>query len=95
MANVMRHKLCLKFSDVCLLVKRPFVYASHGGELKIYVDGIQIATYPDGIFQEKIYCPQNIQYGDLVTFEAVTNDRVCSTWVLQKVFNLFRFKWRL
>ena len=52
MANVMRHKLCLKYSEVCLIVGRPFVYGSHGGELKIHIDGTEIATYPDHHFQK-------------------------------------------
>ena len=57
-------------------MKRPFIYASHGGELKIHIDGTEIATYPDSHFVPETYCSAEIQYGSLITFDAVTNDRV-------------------
>ena len=64
------------FSEICFIVKRPFIYASQGGELKIHIDGTELATYPDAIFTEERYCSDDIQYGALITFDAVTNDRV-------------------
>ena len=73
----------MSISEVCLIVKRPFVYASHGGELKIHVDGCEIATYPDQHFSEERYCPAQIQEGALITFDAVTNDQVNSSLALK------------
>ena len=70
--------IILSFSEVCFIVKRPFIYASHGGELKIHIDGTEIATYPDNHFGEERYCPEQIQDGALITFDAVTNDQVNS-----------------
>ena len=70
--------IILSISEVCFIVKRPFIYASHGGELKIHIDGTEIATYPDGHFSEERYCPEQIQDGALITFDAVTNDQVNS-----------------
>ena len=64
------------FSEVCFIVQRPFIYASHGGELKIYIDGNEIAIYPDGHFAKEKYCPEQIPDGARITFDAVTNDQV-------------------
>lgn len=55
---------------------RPFVYSSHGGELKIYIDGTEIATYPDGHFKKETYCPEQITDGAVINFDAVENDQV-------------------
>ena len=63
-------------SEVCFIVQRPFIYASHGGELKIYIDGNEIAIYPDGHFVKEKYCPEQIPDGARITFDAVTNNRV-------------------
>ena len=68
--------IILSISEVCFIVKRPFIYASHGGELKIHVDGTEIATYPDNHFSEERYCPAKISEGAFITFDAVTNQRV-------------------
>ena len=65
------------FSEICFNVERPFVYASHGGELQIHIDGILIETYPDGHFKTEKYCPDQIPDGALITFDAVKDDRVC------------------
>ena len=63
-------------------MKRPHIDWSNGGELKILIDGTEIATYPDDHYQEKRYCRNQIRYGALITFDAVAeNDRVCSTWL--------------
>ena len=76
-------KLWLIFiSEVCFIVKRSTALNSNGGELRIVIDSTEIATYPDGDYQEKRYCQNQIQYGALITFDAVAeNDRVCSTWL--------------
>ena len=68
------------------MVKRPFIYGSHGGELKIHIDGNEIATNPDGGFNLVKYGPEYIADGALITFDAVTNDQV----ILTK--SPFRFK---
>ena len=51
--------------------------------MKIHIDGTEIATYPDGNFIEERYCPEQIQKGALITFEAVTNDQVHSSRALK------------
>ena len=68
--------IILLISEVCFIVYRPFVYSSHGGELKIHIDGTEIATYPDGHFKEETYCQAEISDSALITFDAVENDQV-------------------
>ena len=54
-------------------MKRPFIDGSHGGELKIHLNSVEMGTYPDGDFT---FCPESIQDNVLITFDAVTNDQV-------------------
>ena len=65
--------------EICIWVKRPLIYASLGGELKISVDGTEIGTYPDGTTKVENYCPDSgtVSENSLVTFDAVQNDQVC------------------
>ena len=77
---VVKYLILKIFSEVCFIVKRNDAYWIYGGELKIHIDGTEKATYPDSYYGENRYCPEQIHYGDLITFDAVAqNDEVCST----------------
>ena len=54
-------------------MKRQFIYGSHGGDLKIHLNSVEMGTYPDGDFT---FCQESIQDDALITFDAVTNDEV-------------------
>ena len=67
-------------------MKRPLTYGSHGGELKIHLNGVEIGTYPDDNFTLVSFCQESIQDDALITFDAVTNDQVIFSRILNWEF---------